>query len=154
MLTKQQLLTKVSEFHKLNKENILTRKQKSDLYQLLIDDYQGRPHKRSKPQPQKAKHLREPFYESYGRRGLLLWPCDMVRVDSSFVHSYGYCESERVLKIVLWDTEKEYNKAYAYAYHDVPQERYEEFVRACDNESAGRFYNRSIKGRFPVVGII
>ena len=154
MLTKQQLLTKVSEFHNLNKEQALTRRQKSDLYQLLIDDYQARPCKRPATAPQKAKQLREPFYESHGRRGLLLWPCDMVRVDSSFVHSYGYCESEHVLKIVLWDTEKEYNKAYAYAYHDVPKERYEGFVRACNEESAGRFYNRSIKGRFPVVGII
>lgn len=153
MLTKRQLLDKVSEFHRLNKEETLTRKQKSDLYQLLIEDYQGRPHKRPVKETT-TKQIREPFYESFGRRGLLLWPCEMKRVESSFVHSIGYCESERVLKIVLWDTEREYNKVYAYAYHDVPADRYEELVRACDEESAGKFYNRSIKGRFPVVGII
>lgn len=146
MLTIKDVKSIVKEFQEANQSHAITREQKVELYRMLNADYQNRPRKNN----MNTKKLGEPMYSTYGRRGLLIWPCDMQLVESSFIVEIGYCETEKVLKIVTQGNAPT-AKTYAYAYHDVPADRYEEFLEADDK---GVYYNRRIKGRFPVVGLV
>jgi len=65
----------------------------------------------------------------------------MYSLNSSLIKSYDYNSDSKVLKISFVD-----NAEVAYDFEGVPEPLFQEF-RA--SNSKGRFFNSSIRGRFP-----
>lgn len=155
MITNKQVCTIVKEFKLLNADERgkerLTQGQKSQIYQLLIDDYKLRTFKSTPGTHSEQKEFvssAEYTFGSIGRRKKVLWPCKMVNTKSSFIRSIGYCNTEHILKIV---TQSANGTIYAFAYCDVPKIRYTKFLSAKDK---GVYYNRNIKGKYDCLALV
>lgn len=61
------------------------------------------------------------------------------RVDSSAISSVGYDERSSTLEV-------EFRSGAVYDYHDVPPKVWKELLGA---PSKGRFFSRSLRGRYP-----
>lgn len=147
MITKKQVLNIVDSFRKVNKNCKLSQRNKSSIYQLIIDDYKSsnkqivshnRYNKESKPgfvAPAKYGNIES-------RNTLVLWPCVMINIRSSWIKAVGYNKDERVLKL---STDK-----YVYAYHNVPESAYRNFLTS---NSPGKYFN-SFKKIYKGVAIV
>lgn len=145
MITKADVLNKVKNYQRLNADEKLTMGQKSAIYEMIAKDYT----RMKKAQGWKPNEIAAPNFSRIGKRCLTLWACEMIQVASNFVHSIGYSEEDRVLKVVMQDNK--YKKVYAYAYHNFPLAKWNAFRAASDY---GIFYNRKIKAKYPSVAIV
>lgn len=62
----------------------------------------------------------------------------MIPVRSSAIAAVGYDPGTRTLRV-------QFHKSGMYTYHGVPQQVYDNFIRA---SSVGRYYDQFIKGRY------
>lgn len=138
MITKQQIQDSVKNFRAANLNSKLTQGNKSSVYQLIIDDYNSR---NGKPVSRRRKNKTEKNRPEYvapaqygevdGRQVEVLWPCEMIKVDSSWIVAIGYNAEQRVMKM---QTEK-----YTYAYQDVPEAAFRTFL---STNSPGSYYSK------------
>lgn len=141
-LTKSDLRSAVNNFkeenEKLNRRQKLYAGQRSDLYQLVVDDINAKKGKVSRRRYNRDSIKSLPTYSAplnFDSRasGLPhLWECKMYKLTSSFITAVGYNASNRVLKLIL-------NDVYVYTYHDVPESAFRAFL---STNSPGKFYNR------------
>lgn len=134
MITKQQIKDTVTAFRQANTKAKLTQGNKSSIYQLIIDDFNSRKEgpvsRRRYNTETKPDFVAPAKYSSLGkRRTEILWPCEMIAIDSSWIEAVGYNADQKVMKL---QTGK-----YTYAYQDVPEAAYRTFFTT---NSAGRYY--------------
>ena len=141
-LTKSDLRSAVKNFQeeneKLERRQKLYAGQRSDLYQLVVDDINAKKGKVSRRRYNKQSLSELPTYSApldfnNTKGGLpFLWECPMHRISSSFIKAVGYNKENRVLKLIL-------NSTYVYVYHDVPESAFRAFLTV---SSPGKYYNR------------
>lgn len=141
-LTKTDIKSAVDSFKKENKQlnlrQALYASQRSDLYQLVIDDINANKGKVSRRRYNKNSINSLPTYSApldfnNSKGGLpFLWEADMTKLISSFISAVGYNKKHKVLKVIL-------NTTYVYFYQDVPESAYRTFI---NSKSPGKYYNR------------
>jgi len=148
MITKQQLKDSATAFRQVNAQYKLTKSAKSCLYQLIVDDYKSR----NKSPVSRRRNNKKEYRPNYvapaeyglvdGRKIQVLWPCKMVKLNSSWIIAVGYNAKQRVLKL---STEH-----YTYAYQDVPESAYRAFITTA---SPGKYFS-SFKKIYKGVAIV
>jgi len=135
MITKQQVQDTVKAFRQANAQYKLTQGAKSSVYQLIVDDYKSRGNKPVSRRRYNKKKDRPDYVapaqygKVEGRQVEILWPCEMLTVNSSWIEAVGYNAEQRVMKLQT-------NK-YTYAYQDVPESAFRGFLSA---QSPGHYY--------------
>jgi len=140
-LTKTDLRAAVKAFKqantKLNRRQELYARQRSSLYQLVVDDINvskegnkvSRRRRNQKSLSQLPTFSAPIDFTQETSRVPFLWECKMHKIkDSSFVNAVGYNAEHRVLKVLL-------NDVYLYSYQDVPESAFNAFLTV---PSAGR----------------
>jgi hypothetical protein len=141
-LTKLDLIAAVNSFkkenEKLNRRQKLYVGQKSDLYQLIVDDINSKKgkaihHRHNKKSINSLPNYSAPLDFTNTKNTIpFLWECQMQPVQSSFIKSVGYNKQHRVLKLIL-------NNTYVYFYHNVPESAFRTFL---NTNSPGLYYNK------------
>ena len=150
MLTQTNIRSMYTAFQQENEKAKVYAGQKSSIYQAIINDFKSRETKSTVSKNRRdRKGLTRPSYVAplaFGhtatRKVEILWPCEMVAVDSSFITAVGYNSEYRVLKVTMGK--------YTYAYQDVPEAIYQGFFNA---PSVGKYYNK-VKGQYAGIALV